>query len=410
MDIILRVIAGLDIGKKLILACRRSIDLDGRVKKETERFGTTTRELRRLAEWLKEWNVSDVAMEATGVYWKPVWNVLEKEFRLMLVNPQHLKKVPGRKTDVKDCEWIAQLIQHGLLNPSFVPPQEIRQLRDLTRMRWKFIRERGSAINRIHKVLEDANVKLGTVASDIMGMSGMQILQALTEGVTDPRELAQMGSRLHRSESEIAEAVDGNFTEHHRFQVDVLLKHILHLDTLIKNFDLHIAEKIKPYQVEIDRLQSHPAIKQRSSECIVAEMGVQMDVFPTDAKFTCWAGLSPGNNESAGKRKNVKIVKGNKWLKAILTEVSWACTRTKDTYLRPKFYRLARRRGKKRAICALNRTNGVIIYHMLKEKSKYADLGIDYYKRLNPERSKKYYIKKLEQLGYSVALTEALTE
>lgn len=404
MDVILQVVAGLDIGKKLILACRRRIDSSRRVSKEIERFGTTTKELRRLCTWLKEWEISHVAMEATGVYWKPIWNVLDGQFELMLVNPQHLKKVPGRKTDVKDCDWIAQLVQHGLLRPSFVPPKEIRQLRDLTRMRYKFIREKGSSINRIHKVLEDANVKLGAVASDIMGLSGKSILKALSEGTTNPAELAALGTRLHATATEISEAVDGHVTEHHRFQLEMLLRHIKELDQIIEKFDEHIVQKISPYEREVGILQTHPAIKQRAAECIIAELGVQMDVFPTEAHLSSWAGVSPGNNESAGKRKNAPTLKGNKWLKRVLTEVSWACARTKGNRLRARYDRLVKRRGKKKAICALSRTNAVIVYRMLKGHSEYQDLGPDFYYRLRPQAIKNYYVKRLQQLGYSVLL------
>jgi transposase len=407
MDIILRVVAGLDIGKKLILACRRRIEMDGRVEKEVARFGTSTKELRRLCEWLKEWEIIQVAMEATGVYWKPIWNVLEDQFQLMLVNPQRMKTVPGRKTDVKDCEWIAQLVQHGLLNPSFVPPKEIRHLRDLTRMRYKFIRERGSSVNRIHKVLEDANVKLGVVASDIMGVSGKLILKALSEGITDPNELAIMGSRLHANSSEIGEAVDGFVNEHHRFQLKMLLSHIAHLDHLIQRFDCHIFEKIRPYERQVQILQTHPAVKQRSAECIIAEMGVKMNVFPSESHLSSWAGVSPGNKESAGKKKNAPMVKGNKWLKRILTEISWACARTKGNRLRSRYDRLVKRRGKKRAICALSHTNAVIFYRMIKDNTEYRDLGPNFYDRLKPGAIKKYCVKRLEQLGYKVVLTAA---
>jgi transposase len=404
MDIFLRIVAGLDIGKKLILACRRRIEEDGRIRKEVQKFGTTTSELRRLCEWLKEWEITQVAMEATGVYWKPIWNVLEDHFELMLVNPQQLKKVPGRKTDVKDCEWIAQLVQHGLLRPSFVPPKEIRELRDLTRLRYKFIREKGSSINRIHKVLEDCNVKLGTVASDIMGVSGKCILKALTEGITDPGELAALAHRLHASAREIGEAVDGHVTEHHRFQLQILLRHINDLDQIIEQFDCYIAQKMRPYEKELQILQTHPAIKQRAAECIIAEMGTNMNVFPTESQLSSWAGVSPGINESAGKRKNAPTVKGNKWLKRILTEVSWACARTKNNRLRARYDRLAKRRGKKKAICALSHTNAVIVYMMLKNRCDYRELGAHFYDRLRPESIKRYYVKRLQQLGYTVLL------
>lgn len=343
-------------------------------------------------------------MEATGVYWKPIWNVLEEKFELMLVNPQHLKKVPGRKTDVKDCEWIAQLVQHGLLQPSFVPPVEIRQLRDLTRMRYKFIREKGSSINRIHKVLEDCNIKLGIVASDIMGVSGKNILKALSEGITDPVELAALAHRLHATTAEISEAVDGHVTEHHRFQLRMLLSHIKHLDETIENFDNHIADKIRAYEKEVQILQTHPAIKQRSAECIIAEMGTEMAVFPTESQLSSWAGVSPGMNESAGRRKNAATIKGNRWLKRILTEISWACARTKNNRLRARYDRLVKRRGKKKAICALSHTNAVIVYMMLKKHCEYKDLGVNYYDRLRPEAIKRYYIKRLQNLGFNVIL------
>lgn len=405
MDIILPLVAGLDIGKKLILACRRRINPDRTITKEIARFGATTKELRRLRDWLTEWNITDVAMEATGVYWKPIWNVLEDQFKLMLVNPQHIKNVPGRKTDVKDCEWIAQLIQHGLLKASFVPPKQIRKLRDLTRMRYKFIRERGSAINRIHKVLEDANIKLGTVASDIMGVSGKAILKALSERVTNPSELAAFGTRLHSQVSEICEAVDGFVNDHHRFQLKILLEHIQHLEKIIEKFNLQVQAEIQPFQAEIKLLQTHPAVKERAAECIIAEMGTEMQVFPTQAHVSSWSGVSPGNKESAGKRKNAPMVKGNKWLKRVLTEVSWACARTKGNRLRSRYDRLAKRRGKKRAICALSHTNVIIFYNMLKNKTPYKDLGLNYYDRLKPGAITKYCVKRLEQLGYKVTIT-----
>lgn len=407
MDIFLRLVAGLDIGKKLILACRRRVEEDGTVSKEVERFGTTTKELRRLCGWLKEWQINHVAMEATGIYWKPIWNVLQADFQLTLANPQHMKNVPGRKTDVKDCEWIAQLAQYGLLKPSFVPSQEIRRLRDLTRMRYKFIRERGSSINRIHKVLEDANVKLGTVSSDIMGVSGRSILKALSEGVTDPNQLAECGSRLHSTAAQIIEAVDGFMSEHHRFQLQMLLEQIAHLEKMIERFDLRVLEEMKSFEAEAKLLQTHPAIKQRASECIIAEMGVQMEVFPTQAHLSSWSGVSPGNKESAGKRKNAPMVKGNKWLKRVLVEVSWGCARTKNNRLRARYDRLVKRRGKKRAICALSHTNLIILYNMLKNNTPYKDLGATFYNRLKPGAVTKYCVKRLEELGYKVTLTPA---
>jgi transposase len=405
-EILHRVVAGLDIGKKLILACRRRVLESGKIEKEIEKFGTNKEEIERLQRWLLEWEVEVVAMESTGVYWKPIWNVLEGNFPLMLVNAQYIKKMPGRKTDVKDCEWIAQLVQVGMLKASFVPPKAIRQLRNLTRLRFQMIRHKASDINRIHKVLEDASIKLGSVISDVMGVSGRLILHSIAAGEDRPEILVQhaMGRIREKKLPEVCKSLHGFVDEHHRFQLKLLLEQIEYLEKQIQELDWRIKEMIKPYQVEVETLKSHPAIAQRAAENIVAEIGVDMNQFPDDKQISSWAGACPGNDESAGKHKNAKTTKGNRWLKAVLTEVSWTSTRVKDSSLPARYRRIARRRGKKRAIVALNHANLRIIYHMLKDHKTYQELGPNYFHHYSAQRAKRYFVRRLKELGFEVEL------
>lgn len=405
MDVIYRIVAGLDIGKKLILACVRRIEEDGKVSKEIRRFGTTTAELRILRDWLLEKGVTHVAMESTGVYWKPIWNVLEGNFELLLVNAQHIKNVPGHKTDVKDCEWIAQCLQYGLVRGSFVAPRVQRDLRDLTRQRQQLIRERASAINRVHKILEDANIKLSSVATDIMGASGIAMLNAMVDGETNPEVLASFAKgKLQKKLDALLKALDGFLTEHHRFMIKLHLKHINAVSILIDEMDNRIKDCIEPFQSTVELLTTHVAIGDRSAQNVISEIGVDMNQFPNDRKISAWAGVSPGVNESAGKHKSAKTLKGNKWLQATLTEISWVCTFKKDSHLQAKYRRIAKRRGKKRAIVALNHANLRIIYHMIKHQVPFSELGADYYIKTRPQRAKQYFIKRLNELGYEVEL------
>jgi transposase len=405
-EILHRVVGGLDVHKKIILACRRRVLENGKIEKEVERFGTYKAEMERMRNWLLEWRIEVVAMESTGVYWKAVWNGLEDNFKLILVNAQYVKKMPGRKTDVKDCEWIAQLLQVGMLKASFVPPKRIRQLRNLTRLRHQIIRHKVSAINRIHKVLEDASIKLSSVISDVMGVSGRGMLKAMADGETRPDVLVTHAvSRIKKEKlSELCQALDGYLDEHHRFQLNKLLEQIEFLEKQITDFDNEIAEMVKPYEAEVEILKTHPAIAQRSAENVIAEIGVDMNQFPDDTHLSSWGGVCPGNNESAGKHKSGKTTKGDRWLKAVLTEISWASTRTKDSSLPARYRRIARRRGKKRAIVALNHANLRIIYQMLKNHQSYQELGPNYFAHYNAQRSKRYFIRRLRELGYEVEL------
>jgi transposase len=405
-EILHRVVGGLDVHKKIILACRRRILESGEIEKEVGRFGTYKVEIERMRSWLLEWRIEVVAMESTGVYWKPIWNGLEKDFKLILVNAQYIKKMPGRKTDVKDCEWIAQLLQVGMLKASFVPPKRIRQLRNLTRLRFQMIRHKASDINRIHKVLEDGSIKLGSAISDVMGVSGRKILKAIADGEDRPEILMTHAvSRIRKEKfSELCQALDGYVDDHHRFQLKILFEQIEFLEKQIAELDGCIAEMVKPYEAEIEILKSHPAIAQRSSENVIAEVGVDMNQFPDDSHLASWGGVCPGNNESAGKHKTGKTTKGDRWLKAVLTEVSWASTRTKDSSLSSRYRRIARRRGKKRAIVALNHANLRIIYHMLKNHKNYQELGSNYFAHYNAQRSKRYFVHRLKELGFEVEL------
>lgn len=408
METIHRRCAGIDVHKDTLAVCVRILDEQSRLRKETRSFATHTRDLSSLSDWLAAEGVTHVAMESTGVYWKPVFNILESHFTIILVNAQQVKKVPGRKTDVLDCEWLAQLMQHGLLRASFIPPRAIRDLRDLTRQRTQTIDEQARAVNRIQKVLEDANIKLASVASDIMGVSGRQMLEALLEGQSTTEQMADMAKRRMRSKiPELRLALAGRMTEHHRFMIRLLLDHWTQLEALVGRLDARIAELMKPYEEEVRRWDEIPGIDQRVAETVVAEVGPTMEPFPTDNHIASWAGVCPGNSESAGKRKSGKLPKGSRWLRRALNQAAWAASHTRDTYLAAKYKRLAPRRGKKRACMALAHTILVIGYHMSKEKTHYKDLGGNYFDHRDSGRLTKYFVKRLEQLGHRVSLEPA---
>lgn len=407
MDIIYRRVGGLDLHKKTIFASVRRTSRQGKLEEETRSFGTMTRDLLQMGDWLRAHGVTHVAMEATGVLWKPVWNILEGNFELLLVNPRELKQVPGRKSDVKDCQWIAQLLQHGLLRNSFVPPRPQRELRDLTRHRAQLQGERTRVVNRIHKTLEDANVKLGSVASDIVGVSGREMLEELVNGQTDPSKIARLArGRMRRKIPQLELALEGHFTDHHRFMLEQLLSHLDQLDQQIGQFNARIEEMVAPFVDEElkEKLDAIPGVNRTTIENVVAEIGTDMRQFPTAAHLASWAGMCPGNEESAGKRKRTKITRGNRWLRRALSEAGWAATHTKGSYLAAQYRRLAGRRGKKRALVAVGHTLLVIIYHLIKHRTDYQDLGEDYFLRLEPERLRRYLVKRLERLGYEVNL------
>jgi transposase len=407
METIYRRVAGIDVHQKVVWVAVRCVGPQGDVREEIRSFATMTRDLLRMSDWLTAQDVTHVAMESTGVLWKPVWNLLEGRLQLLLVNPRELKQVPGRKSDVRDCQWIAQLLQYGLLRSSFVPPRPQRELRDLTRHRAQLTAEHTRIANRIHKMLEDANIKLGAVASDILGKSGRAMLQALLDGERDPAKLADLAKkRLRAKIPQLEEALHGHFTEHHRFMLENLLTHLRQLEEQIERFTARIEERIDPFvDAEVmQRLDAIPGVNRTTIENVIAEIGPDMAAFPTPEHLSSWAGMCPGNEESAGKRIRNRTTKGNRWLRRALAEAAWAASHTKDTYLSAQYRRLASRRGKKRALVAVGHSLLVIFHHMLKHQVPYQDLGGDFFNRLEPERLRRYLVKRLETLGYQVVL------
>jgi|Deesub1362B_J571_1020462.scaffolds.fasta_scaffold10808_1 transposase len=409
MDTLLSKVAGLDVHRKNIqCAVRCQQPQTGKLLRQVRCFGTMTRDLRALADYLAALGVTHVAMEATGVLWKPVWNVLEEHFTLLLVNPRHLKKVPGRKTDVSDAEWIAQLLQYGLLRGSFVPPRALRNLRDLTRHRAQLAAEWTRVVNRLHKVLQDANIQLGAVASDILGKSGRAMLRALERGVMDAEQLAELArGRLRKKLGELRLALEGCCTEHHRYLLGRLMRHLGYLEQEMEELSFQIAsilEGLLPAE-DFERLDRIPGVNRVTIENVVAEIGVDMSVFPDAHHLSSWAGICPGNEESAGRRLRSRTRKGNRWLRRALSEAAWAASHTKGSYFSAQFHRLVRRRGKKRALLAVAHSLLIVIYFVLKEKVEYRDLGADYFDRLEPERLRRHLVKRLESLGYDVTLT-----
>ena len=408
MDTMYRCCAGLDVHKETVAACVRRVDTAGRIDKEIRTFGTTTGELVKLLDWLVARGVEAAAMESTGVFWKPIWTILEGSVKVILVNARHIKNVPGRKTDVKDCDWIAQLLQHGLLRASFVPERPQRDLRDLTRQRSQLTAEQSRVANRIHKTLEDANIKLGSVATDILGVSGREMIRALIAGQDDPNALADLARRRLRAKlPQLREALRGRLSDHHRFMLSQLMDHLAYLDRQIAAFDQRIEELMRPFQEAIRRLSTIPGVAARTAQNVLAEIGTDMSRFPTDQHLASWAAMCPGNRESAGKRKSGHTNHGNRWLRTALAQAAWAASHTKNTYLSAQYRRLAGRRGKKRAIVALGHTMLVMMYHMLRGGEDYQELGHDYLDKLQPHRLTRYLVKRLESLGHEVTLSPA---
>jgi transposase len=405
MDAIYQTVAGLDVHQATVVACRRRLIGGGQAELEVNTFKTTSGELRALKQWLIEWQVTHVAMESTGVYWVPVWNVLEGGFQLLLVNAQHLKKVPGRKDDVSDAEWIAQCQQCGLLRPSFVPPLEVREWRQLTRQRPKLVDQRTSVINRLHSVLEQGNIKLSQVASNIVGVSGRAMISAMSKGESDPARLAALArGRLSAKYEQLVESLDGHLHSNQRWLLKRLLEQLQTVEREIVIYSDQIKAQMSAYQPLLERLDTISGVGQRSAENILAEIGPRMAQFPTADHLVSWAALCPGKDESAGKRRSSKTAKGNRWLKRALTEAAWAATLEKESYLRALYRRLAPRRGKKRAIIAVARTILQAAWHMLKEEVDYKELGVDYFEQLNEEKTTSYLVKRLRKLGYEVEL------
>jgi transposase len=400
--------AGLDVHKDSAWACVR---VDGQVVL-LEKFGTGTRELLRLGDRLAGLGVTAAAMEATGVYWKPVWNLLEGRVpALMLVNARHVKQVPGRKTDVKDCQWIAELLEHGLLRPSFVPGRPQRELRDLTRQRAQTLGDRARVVNRLHKTLEDANVKLGSVASDITGRSGRAILDALVEGKLSPEQMAELvHRRMEAKKPALREALAGRVTPHHRFMLSQLLGQLDHLDAMVEALDARAEEVMSPLEREaVKRLDAVPGIDVRSGQVIVAEVGTDMARFPSAQHLASWAGLCPGNDRSAGKRRSGRTRQANRWLKAALTQAAWAAGRTRRSYFSAQHRRLATRRGVKRATVAVAHSLLVTAYHLLAEHGReFVDLGVGHFeKKRTADEQAERMVRKLEKLGYAVDIKPA---
>lgn len=434
--------AGLDVHKKTVVACRIKAEGSKPVRREVKTFSTMTRSLLALNDWLSEWGCTHVAMESTGEYWKPIFNVLEANFSVLLVNAQHVKRVPGRKTDVQDAEWLADLLQHGLLKASFIPPAPQRDLRDLTRYRTTLVQEHTRVINRVQKVLEGANIKLSSVASDSLGVSGRAMLKGLIEGQEDPAALAELAKgRLRNKKADLKQALTGFFRPHHRFLLSHLLVHIDFLETQLSQLSDQIAQLIeamdvppkdpkppsggspKPAQSQaatssrpaqdppllpsqaVDLWDTIPGVNQTVAQVMVAEIGVDMSRFPTHRHVASWVGLAPGNNESAGKHQSGRTTKGNPALRLALIQAAWAASRTKNTYLSALYRRLAARRGKKRALVAVAHSILTAAYHMACRRQPYQELGSNYFDQRKKQDVVSRLSRRLQKLGYNVALT-----
>ena len=409
MDVIVERAGALDVHKASVMACVRVPAERGRREEHIAQFSTTVQGLLGLRDWLAAHRVTQVAMEATGVYWKPVWAILEDDFALMLVNARHVKQVPGRKTDVSDAAWLTRLLEAGLLRASLVPPKPMRDLRDLTRYRKAQIRDRQREANRLHKVMQDTGIKLDSVASDLLGKSGRAMLDALVAGTTDPEVLAELArGQLRKKLPALREALEGRFSAKHALIVGQILAHIDFLDEAIDRLSEAIEEQLGPFgQAQVDLLCTIPGIQRRAAEVIIAETGADMTKFPTAGHLASWAGVCPGNDESAGRRRSGRTTKGSKWLRQTLTECAKAASRTNDTYLAAQYARTRSRRGANRATTAVAHSILIACWHMLQTGETYRDPGGDYYQRRDPARATKRLVAQLERLGHTVTLQEA---
>ena len=405
MEVIYRRCAGLDVHKQTVVACVR-IAHDGALTQEVRTFATTTTGLLALVDWLDGYGVEQVAMEATGVYWKPVWHVLEGHFQLILANAAHVKNVPGRKTDVNDATWLADLLAHGLIRASFVPPAAVQELRTLTRTRKQFVRERGSHVQRIEKILEDANLKLGVELSDLLGQSGRAVLQAIIDGHTDPEFLlTRISHRVKATRAELREALRGHITVHHRFMLKLHLDHIDALDRAIAAIEQEVGAGLEPFRQAARLVSTIPGISSVASHVVVAEIGIDMSRFPTPAHLLSWACICPRNDESAGKRRSTRVRRGGKWLKTTLVQAAWAAVRVKGGYLQAQFHRLRARRGAKKAIIAVAASMLTAIWHMLRDGTAWHDLGAAHFDRADAKKAATRLIRRLQQIGYAVQIT-----
>jgi transposase len=405
MDVVYARCCGLDVHKRGVVACLVTPGPGGAPTKEVRAFTTMTDDLLALSDWLAAAGCTHVAMESTGVYWKPVYNLLEDGFAVLLVNARHVKAVPGRKTDAKDCEWLADLLRHGLLQASFVPDRPQRELRELTRYRASLVRERTAAANRLQKTLEGANIKLAAVATDVLGKSGREILAALVDGQTDAAQLAQLAKgRLREKLPELERALAGRVADHQRFLLAEQLAHVDFLDAAIDRVGAEVAERLAPVEDALANLDTIPGIGRYVAEALVAEIGTDMGRFPTAHHLASWAGMCPGNHESAGKRQSGTTRKGSPWLRALLVQAAHAAARTKGTYLAAQYRRLAARRGKSRAAVAVGHTILVIAFHLLRDGTTYHDLGSTYFDQLDRQRVERRLVHRLRNLGYRVTL------
>jgi transposase len=396
---------GLDVHKETVVACVRLV-IDGKLVKEVRTFSTTTAGLIELSEWLTETKCTHVAMEATGVYWKPVWHILADDgFQLVLANAAHIKNVPGRKSDVKDSDWISDLLAHGLIRPSFVPDGPTQEMRTFLRTRKQFVHEKGSHILRIQKTLEDANIKLDSVITDIIGVSGRKMIEALIAGERDPAKLASFADRrLKASQQTLRQVLRGRVTAQHRFLLRLHLDQIDALDAAIARIDREVEASIAPFRTAVEQVSTVPGIKSLAAQTILSEIGIDMSRFPSSGHLISWACICPRSDESAGKRRSTRIRKGSPWLKTTLVQCAWAATRKKGSYLQAQYYRLRARRGPKKAIVAVAASILTAIYHMLKDGTMYQDLGPNHFDAHAKERQKNRFLKRLADLGYAVEL------
>jgi transposase len=396
--------AFLDVHKATVEACVRHLE-QGRARQESRRFGTTTAELWALRQWLLDQGVTQVGMEATGVYWQPVWNILEEGLSLLLANPAHMKHLPGRKSDVRDAQWGAELLQFGLLKPSLVLPRPMRQARELTRQYSQLTAEHTRVVNRLHKVLQDANLKLSSVMSDVLGVSGRDMLQALIAGENDPAKLADLARRQWRGKiPQLRQALAGKVTDHHRFMLELLWDHLQHLEGLLGRLAQRLDEALRPFEDAVRHLDTVHGVDRRVAQSLIAETGGDMSKFPSAGHLASWGSMCPGQHESAGRRKGGRTRPGNRWLRATLVQAAWGASHKKDSYLAAQFRRLARHRGRRRALIAVGHSILVIVYHLLKDGTDYQDLGGDYFDRHHAPHLQKQLVRRLERLGYQVTL------